>query len=42
MARFRLNDARFADCENAGADFRIYIGGDDLLISAVEVTRIRP
>ena len=42
VARFRLNDARFADRENGGTDFRFYNGGDDLLISAIEVTRVKP
>jgi hypothetical protein len=42
QARLRLNDARFADRENGGTDFRFYNGGDDLLIGAVEVMRIRP
>ena len=42
VARFRMNDARFADRENGGSDFRFYNKGDDLLISAVEVTRIKP
>jgi len=41
VARFRLNDARFADRENGGTDFRFYNGGDELLISAVEVQRIK-
>jgi hypothetical protein len=39
LVRFYVNDARFADRENGGADFRFYNGGDDLLISAVEVRR---
>jgi len=42
VARFRLNDARFADRENGGSDFRFYNGGDELLIGAVEVMRSRP
>ena len=37
LARFYVNDARFADRENGGADFRFYSGGDDLLISFVQV-----
>lgn len=40
--QFQLDDAVFAGRQNAGADFRIYIGGDDLLIRAVTVRRIRP
>jgi hypothetical protein len=40
LARFRVNDARFAKRENDGADFRFYNGGDDLLIRAVRVQRI--
>ena len=39
LARFYLNDARFANRENGGTDFRFYNGGDDLLIRAVEVLR---
>jgi hypothetical protein len=39
VARFRVNDARFANRENCGADFRIYNGGDDLLIRSVRVRR---
>lgn len=39
LARFYVNDARFANRENGGADFRFYNGGDDLLISAVQVLR---
>lgn len=41
LARFYVNDARFANRENGGADFRFYNGGDDLLISAVQVQRVR-
>jgi hypothetical protein len=39
LARFYVNDARFANRENGGADFRFYNGGGDLLISAVQVLR---
>jgi hypothetical protein len=39
LARFYVNDAHFANRENGGADFRFYNGGDDLLISAVQVRR---
>jgi hypothetical protein len=39
LARFYVNDARFANRENSGADFRFYNGGDPLLISAVQVLR---
>gem|GEM_PF-2432003 len=39
LARFFVNDARFANRENGGTDFRFYIGGDDLLISTVQVLR---
>jgi hypothetical protein len=39
LARFYLNDARFENRENGGTDFRFYNGGDDLLISAVQVLR---
>ena len=39
-ARFRITDARFANRENGGADFRFYNGGDDLLIRAVRVRRV--
>ncbi len=39
LARFWVNDARFANRQNGGADFRFYNGGDDLLISAVQVRR---
>jgi hypothetical protein len=39
LARFYVNDARFANRENGGADFRFYNGGADLLISAVQVRR---
>jgi len=39
LARFYVNDARFANRENGGADFRFYNGGDDLLIGAVQVLR---
>jgi hypothetical protein len=39
LARFDVNDARFGNRENGGADFRFYNGGDDLLISAVQVLR---
>jgi hypothetical protein len=39
LARFYVNNARFANRENGGADFRFYNGGDDLLISAVQVLR---
>ena len=42
VAHFRVNDARFANRENGGADFRFYNTGDDLLISAVQVLRIEP
>jgi len=37
---FRINDARFANRENGGADFRFYNGGDDLFIRGVRVRRI--
>ena len=37
LAHFHVNDARFANRENNGADCRFYIGGDDLLLSAVQV-----
>jgi hypothetical protein len=39
LARFYVNDARFANRENGGTDFRFENEGDDLLISAVEVLR---
>ncbi len=39
LARFYVNDARFANRENGGADFRFENEGDDLLISAVQVIR---
>ncbi len=39
LARFYVNDAGFGHSENGGADFRFYNGGDDLLISAVQVLR---
>jgi hypothetical protein len=39
LARFYVNDAGFGHSENGGADFRFYNGGDDLLISAVKVSR---
>ena len=39
LGRFFVNDARFAHRENVGTDFRFYNGGDDLLISAVQVRR---
>ena len=39
LARFYVNDARFANRENGWTDFRFYNGGDDLLISAVQVLR---
>jgi hypothetical protein len=42
LARFYVNDARFANRENNGADFRFYNGGDDLLISTVQVRRVGP
>lgn len=42
QARFRIDDARFANRENGGADFRFYNGGDDLLIRALRVRRIGP
>lgn len=41
-AHFPINDARFANRENGGADFRFYNGGDDLLIRAVRVRRVGP
>ena len=41
-ARFQVNDALFAGRQNAGADFRFYNGGDDLLIRAVRVRRVEP
>lgn len=41
LARFFVNDARFADRENGRTDFRFYIGGDNLLISFVEVRRVK-
>ena len=40
LARFYVNNARFANRENGGADFRFYNGGDDLLISSVQVRRV--
>jgi GxGYxYP putative glycoside hydrolase C-terminal domain/GxGYxYP_N second domain/GxGYxYP third domain/GxGYxYP_N 1st domain len=40
LARFFVNDARFANNENGGTDFRFYSGGDDLLISFVQVRRV--
>lgn len=39
LARFYLKDARFEHRENGETDFRFYNGGDDLLISAVELQR---
>jgi hypothetical protein len=39
LAQFYVNDAGFGHMENGGADFRFYNGGDDLLISAVQVLR---
>jgi hypothetical protein len=39
LIRFYVNDARFANRQNGGADFRFYNGGDALLISAVQVLR---
>jgi hypothetical protein len=39
LARFNVDDARFANRENGGTDFRFYNGGDALLISAVQVLR---
>ena len=39
LARFWVNDARFANRQNGGADFRFSNGGDDLLVSAVQVLR---
>ena len=40
MERFYINDARFADRENGGSDFRFYNGGDDLLVSFVRLQLI--
>jgi len=40
-ARFYVNDARFSGRENGGADFRFYSGGDDLIISFVQVQRVK-
>jgi hypothetical protein len=39
LARFYVNDARFANRQNGGADFRFYNGGDDLFVSTVQVLR---
>ncbi len=39
LAHFYVNDGRFANRENGGADFRFENEGDDLLISAVQVLR---
>lgn len=39
LARFYVSNARFANRENGGADFRFYSGGDDLIISFVQVRR---
>jgi hypothetical protein len=39
LARFWVTDARFANRQNGGADFRFYNGGDDLLVSAAQVLR---
>ncbi len=39
LARFYVYDAGFGGSENNGADFRFYNGGDDLLISTVQVLR---
>jgi hypothetical protein len=39
LARFWVSDARFANRENGNTDFRFSNGGDDLLISAVQVNR---
>src|SRR5208283_4551254 len=39
LARFWVTDARFANRENGGADFRFYNGSDELLVSAVQVHR---
>ena len=40
-ARFRLDDARFAGSQNGMADFRFYNAGDDLLVSAVRVRKLK-
>jgi hypothetical protein len=40
LASFYVNDAGFGHSENGGADFRFSNGGDDLLISAVQVQRV--
>lgn len=42
LAKFFVNDAGFGGCENGGTDFRFFNGGDDLLISAVQVQRVKP
>jgi hypothetical protein len=34
---FQLEDARFEGRQNGGADFRLYIGGDDLLVREVRI-----
>lgn len=39
LARFWVSDARFANRQNGGADFRFCNGGDDLMISAVQLRR---
>ncbi|HEY4416434.1 MAG TPA: hypothetical protein VGO57_12150 [Verrucomicrobiae bacterium] len=39
LARFWVTDARFANRQNNGADFRFYNGSDDLRISAVQLQR---
>jgi hypothetical protein len=39
LAQVYVNDAGFGHSENGGADFRFSNGGDDLLISAVQVLR---
>ena len=37
---FRLSDARFANRQNGGADFRIAAWGSDLLVAEVIVRKI--
>jgi len=41
LAQFFVNDAGFGGSENNFSDFRFFNGGDDLLISAVQVQRIK-
>ncbi len=40
-AKFRLADARFSGSQNGMADFRFYNAGDDLLVRAVRVLKLK-